>query len=163
MSHQSRRPLLLVALTLLALSPAVGHTALQAAGQAPAQAADPVKQVLAVDDARIAALQKADFAALQRIYADDYRLIGRTGIVLRKQEQVEAFRTGAARFTSFELLEREVEVLAPTAAVVWSRERANILVNGQNNGGDMRYTRVYVLRNGQWQLLSAQASAIAAP
>ena len=154
MSHWSRRPLLWVALTLLGLSPAVGRT--------PSQAADPTKEVLAADDARIAALQKADVAALQRIYADDYRLIGRNGSVRRKQDQVEAFRTGAARYTSFELLEREVEVLAPTAAVVWSRERAGILVNGQDSGGDLRYTRVYVLRDGQWQLLSAHASAVAA-
>lgn len=153
MSHRSRRPLLWVALTLLALSPGVSRTA---------QAADPAKEVLAADDARIAALQKADADALQRIYADDYRLIGRKGSVTRKQDQVDAFRTGVARYTSFELLEREVQVLAPNAAVVWSRERAEILVDGQNNGGDLRYTRVYVLRNGQWQLLSAQSSGIAA-
>jgi len=154
MSHRSHRPLLWVALAFLGLSPAVGHTA--------SQAADPAKEVLAADDARIAALQKADADALQKIYADDYRLIGRNGRVVRKQDQVNGFRTGAARYTSFELLEREVQILAPTAAVVWSRERAGILVNGQDNGGDLRYTRVYVLRNGQWQLLSAQAAAVAA-
>lgn len=154
MSHRSHRPLLLVALALLGLSPAVGHTA--------SQAADPAKEVLAADDARSAALQKADADALQRIYADDYRLIGRNGSVTRKQEQVNGFRTGAVRFTSVEPLEREVQILGPTAAVVWSRERVGILVDGKDNGGDLRYTRVYVLRNGQWQLLSAQAAGVAA-
>jgi ketosteroid isomerase-like protein len=150
----------MLALTILAISPAFGGAVPQAA--TPASAADPGAEVLAVDDARNAALQKADVAALQRIYADDYRLIGRNGRVVRKPDQLEAFRSGAARYTSFELVEREVEVIAPTVAVVWSRERAGILVNGQDNGGDLRYTRVYVLRNGQWQLLSAHASANAA-
>ena len=161
MSDRIRRSLFVLALTILALSPAAGGAVPQAA--APVPAADPGKEVLAVDDARTVALQKADVAALQRIYADDYRLIGRNGRVARKPDQLEAFRSGAARYTSFELVEREVQVVAPNVAVVWSRERVGILVDGKDNGGDLRYTRVYVLRNGQWQLLSAQAAGVAAP
>jgi len=116
--------------------------------------------ILATDDARIAAAKNSDAAALDSIYADDFQLITHTGLVRGKREQVEDYKTGALRYVSFELVEREIQIL-DKMAVVWSRERSVILYHGsQDVGGDRRITRIWVLRGGRWQLLSAHASAV---
>jgi ketosteroid isomerase-like protein len=116
--------------------------------------------ILATDDARIAAAKNSDAAALDTIYADDFQLITHNGLVRGKREQVDDYKTGALRYVSFELVERRVQIL-DTAAVVWSRERSVILYHGsQDVGGDRRITRIWVLRGGRWQLLSAHASAV---
>ena len=120
----------------------------------------PVEQaILAMDDARIAAAKNSDAAALDSIYADDFQLITHNGLVRGKREQVDDYKTGA-RYVSFELIERKIQIL-DTVAVVWSRERSVILYHGsQDVGGDRRITRIWVLRDGRWQLLSAHASAV---
>jgi hypothetical protein len=120
------------------------------------------QEVLAVDDARIAAAKNSDAAVLDTIYADDFQLITHDGLVRGKSDQVNDYRSGALRYLSFELVERKIHILAG-AAVVCSIERSVILYHGsQNVGGDRRITRVWVVRNGRWQLLLAHASAIAA-
>jgi hypothetical protein len=116
--------------------------------------------ILAMDDARIIAAKNSDAAALDSIYADDFQLITHNGLVRGKREQVDDYKTGALRYMSFELVERKILIL-DTVAVVWSRERSVILYHGsQDVGGDRRITRIWVLRGGRWQLLSAQASAV---
>ena len=116
--------------------------------------------VLATDDARIAAAKNSDVAALDSIYADDFQLITHNGLVRGKREQVDDYRTGVLRYVSFELVERKIQML-DTIGVVWSRERSVILYQGtQDVGGDRRITRIWVLRDGRWQLLSAHASAV---
>ena len=116
--------------------------------------------ILAMDDARIIAAKNSDAAALDSIYADDFQLITHNGLVRGKREQVDDYKTGALRYMSFELVERKILIL-DTVAVVWSRERSVILYHGsQDVGGDRRITRIWVLRGGRWQLLSAHASAV---
>jgi ketosteroid isomerase-like protein len=116
--------------------------------------------ILAADDARIAAAKNSDAAALDAIYADEFQLITHNGLLRGKRDQVNDYKSGALRYVSFELLERKIQVLAGVA-VMLSRERSVILYHGsQDVGGDRRVTRVWVLRNGRWQLLLAHASAI---
>jgi uncharacterized protein (TIGR02246 family) len=116
--------------------------------------------ILATDDARIAAAKNSDAAALDSIYADDSQLITHNGLVRDKREQVDDYRTGALRYVSFELVERKIQML-DTVGVVWSRERSVILYQGTKDvGGDRRITRIWVLRDRRWQLLSAHASAV---
>jgi hypothetical protein len=121
----------------------------------------PIEQlILATDDARIAAAKNSDYGALDSIYADDFQLTTHNGLIRGKREQVDDYKTGALRYVSFELVERKIQIL-DSVAVVWSRERSVILYQGsQDVGGDRRITRIWVLRDGRWQLLSAHASAI---
>ena len=118
------------------------------------------QEILATDDARIAAAKNSDAAALDSIYADDFQLITHNGLIRGKREQVDDYRTGVLRYVSFELVERKIQML-DTIGVVWSRERSVILYQGtQDVGGDRRITRIWVLRDGRWQLLSAHASPV---
>jgi hypothetical protein len=118
------------------------------------------RAILATDDARIAAAKNSDAATLDSIYANDFQLITHNGLVRGKREQVDDYRNGALRYVSFELVERKIQML-DTIGVVWSRERSVILYQGTHDvGGDRRITRIWVLRDGRWQLLSAHASAV---
>lgn len=119
-----------------------------------------VADVLQADDMRAAAARAGDTAALDRIYAEEFRLITSTGIVRTRRDQIEEYGRGRIRYHSFERLERDATVLG-TAAIVWSRERAVIMRDGEDVGGDHRVTRVYVLRDGRWQLVTAHASPAA--
>src|SRR5438067_10649919 len=100
------------------------------------------QEIIATDDARIAAAKTPNIAAFERIYADEFKLITHTGLVRTKQDPISDYGHGVLRYGRFELLEREAKVFG-TVGVVWSRERSEILLpNGQDVGGDRRVTRV---------------------
>jgi uncharacterized protein (TIGR02246 family) len=118
------------------------------------------RKVLATDDARIKARADSDARTMSRIYADDYTLVTAEGALRTKQDQVGEMRTGQLRFRPAEVLERSVRIYANTA-IVLSHERATIIRNGQDIGGDFRANRVYVWRDGRWQLVLTQVTRIA--
>lgn len=117
------------------------------------------REVLATDDARIKARAAADIRTMSRIYAEDYTLVTAEGALRRKEDQIGEMRTGQLRFQPVELLERTVRVYDGTA-IVLSHERAVIMRDGKDIGGDFRANRVYVERRGRWQLVLTQATRI---
>ena len=127
--------------------------------------AEPVRSavsisVLATDDRRIKARAEGDVKALSRIYADDYSLITAEGEVRSKAVQLREIKSGQLHFAPLKPLEREVRIYGQAALVI-SRDPAGIVRNGQQIGGDLRMTRLYVWRQGRWQLVSAQATRVA--
>ena len=135
--------------------------AFSAGGSAYAQPVGAVARasVLATDDRRIKARAEGDVKALSRIYADDYSLITAEGEVRSKAVQLGELSAGQLRFAPLRPLEREVRVYGQAALVI-SRDPAGIVRNGQQIGGDLRMTRLYVWRQGRWQLVSAQATRV---
>ena len=119
-------------------------------------------EVLRTDDARIRARAAGDTATLSRIYANDYSLITAEGIVRSKQDQLGELQSGTLHFAPLVPTERKVRLFGNVALVV-SRDPAGIVRNGQQIGGDLRMVRVYVYRDGRWQLVSAQATRVQAP
>jgi hypothetical protein len=99
--------------------------------------------------------------ALSRIYADDYSLITAEGEVRSKAVQFSELGAGQLHFAPLRPLERDVRLYGQTALVI-SRDPAGIVRNGRQIGGDLRMTRLYVWRQGRWQLVSAQATRVAA-
>ena len=111
------------------------------------------------DDARIRARAAGDLLTLSHIYAADYSLITAEGEVRTRQDQLGELQSGALRFAPHVPLERKVRLFGNTALVV-SRDPAKIVRNGQQIGGDLRMTRVYVWRSDRWQLVAAQATRV---
>lgn len=116
--------------------------------------------VLDTDDRRIRARAEGDVKTLSRIYADDYSLITAEGEVRSKSVQLSELKTGQLHFAPLKPLERDVRLYGQTALVI-SRDPAGIVRNGQQIGGDLRMSRLYVWRQGRWQLVSAQATRVA--
>ncbi|MBA3961150.1 MAG: nuclear transport factor 2 family protein [Chthoniobacterales bacterium] len=117
-------------------------------------------EVLSTDDARIQARTHGDTQVLGRIYADDYTLITAEGALRTKEDQINEIRAGQLQFKPVETLEKSVR-LYDNAAIVLARERSTIIRNGQDIGGDFRVNRVYVKRDGQWQLVLTHATRVA--
>ena len=117
------------------------------------------RQVLLTDDARIRARTSGDAQTLARIYADDYMLVTAEGAVRTKEIQMSELRSGELQFRPVEILERAVRIYNDSA-IVLSRERSTIIRNGQDIGGDFRVTRVYVRRDGRWQLVVTHATPV---
>jgi ketosteroid isomerase-like protein len=116
------------------------------------------RQVLATDDQRMEALRRGDPAPLRQIYVDDYSLVTPGGVIRSKTDQINEL-TSRRLQQKIELLERSVRVYDDVAIVV-SRERSDIVLDGQQVGGDMRMTRVYKKFGTNWQVIATHGSFV---
>ena len=102
---------------------------------------------------RIHAQITADTIALRRIYADDFLGIGPTGVVRNKAEVIADFTTHALTYQSITTVEVRVRVYGNTAV-----ETGRSTMVGQDKGKDVprenRFTRVWVMTDGRWQLVA---------
>jgi ketosteroid isomerase-like protein len=100
---------------------------------------------------------QGDAAALDRLWADDLRVVVPRMTPLSKTEALSFFRSGRMKFRRYETSELGVRVYADTAVVSGrvrrSRERA-----GQMVDDDWRFTKVYVRTEGTWRVVAYHAS-----
>jgi uncharacterized protein (TIGR02246 family) len=132
-------------------SPAFGQTADRGA-----EAEREVRQL--ESDLREAWL-RGDTATLQRLLADDWKIIHTNGREQTKAQFIEAIKSGRIKFKSMEFDEVEVRVYGD-AAVVTARSTNRVEFRGQESSGQVRFTRVYVRRREEWRVVTEQASHI---
>jgi len=105
------------------------------------------------DQERIRAQITADSVALRRIYADDFLGIGPTGVVRNKAAVIADFTSHALTYQSITTGEVRVRVYGNTAV-----ETGRSTMVGQDRGKpvprDNRFTRVWVMTAGRWQLVA---------
>ena len=111
------------------------------------------------DQERIRAQIAADTIALRRIYADDFLGIGPTGVVRNKAEVIADFTTHSLTYQSITTAEVRVRVYGNTAV-----ETGRSTMVGQDRGKavprDNRFTRVWVMTGGRWQLVANHYSLV---
>ena len=105
------------------------------------------------DQERIRAQISADSVALRRIYADDFLGIGPTGVVRNKGKVIADFTSHALTYQSITTAEVRVRVYGNTAV-----ETGRSTMVGQDRGKPVprnnRFTRVWVMTAGRWQLVA---------
>ena len=116
-------------------------------------ATDVEEELVALEHAQAAAVVNLDFAALERVYADDFVFTHGTGVVESKTEWLEALRAGQPRYFSREHDLLEVEPHGDVA-ITYGRLQIHNRLNGVDGRFSARYVRVYVRRDGRWQLVS---------
>lgn len=103
------------------------------------------------------ALLQNDVAALGRLLADDYLGINPNGTLETKADVLAARRTGQVRISALDPENVKIHVYGETAVVT-----SRVDVRGQSSGRDIsgfyHYTRVYSRREGQWKIVSFEAS-----
>ena len=143
-----KRTSIIAALVLSAVSSAIAQ--LSARAQDAASTEQAVQQQ---DQERIHAQITADTIALRRIYADDFLGIGPTGVVRNKAEVIADFSTHALTYQSITTAEVHVRVYGNTAV-----ETGRSTMVGQDRGKDVprenRFTRVWIMTDGRWQLVA---------
>ena len=114
------------------------------------------------DQKRIHAQITADTLALRRIYADDFVGIGPTGVVRNKAEVIADFTSHALTYQSITTAEVRVRVYGNTAV-----ETGRSTMVGQDRDKavprDNRFTRVWVMTAGRWQLVANHYSLMTSP
>ena len=110
-------------------------------------------ELVALERAQAAAVVSLDFAALDRVYADDFRFTHGTGVVQNKTEWLEALRAGQPVYVSREHELLEVEPHGDIV-VTYGQLRIHSRLDGADNRFRARYVRVYAKRSGRWQLVS---------
>src|SRR5262245_25549647 len=120
---------------------------------------DPVTDLRQLDQERIQAQIGADAVALDRLYAEDFIGIGPSGTVRTKAQVIADFTSGNLVFQSITTDDVQWRVYGDTAV-----ETGRSTMNGQDKGKtvprDNRFTRVWVKRQGRWQLVANHYSLL---
>lgn len=125
----------------------------------PGAHADAAQDVLAREDARIAAMLAADRTALDGILADDYSHAHNNGLVETKAEYLTRSIGGPIKYQRFAPADRAVRVYGD-AAVVTGRAGVGVEMDGQARAVEVRFQAVYIRQNGVWRIVAWQATPL---
>jgi len=100
-----------------------------------------------------------NISAVERLLADDYLGISANGTLETKADELTRRRSGSLHITQLDLSDIKVRIYGDTAVVT---SKADLVgKNGDRDiSGRFRYTRVYSNRDGQWRIVSFEASRI---
>ena len=148
-----RKTLLVIALLIAAAKPAFAQTA----SRNPEQNTSVEQAVLKVTQEWLAADERHDRAALNRIIADDFLGTGPVGTTVSKQDIIPQEGTAAdARGLSINAQDIKVRVFGDSAVVTGlgvSKRQAEAR-------RELRFTLMFVKRVDSWQMVAAHLSAV---
>jgi uncharacterized protein (TIGR02246 family) len=117
------------------------------------------KAVMQMEEELRAAISKGDAKAYARIVGDDYVFTNADALMRTKAQMVSAYESGSIKYESVKFDEIKVHPYGDTV-VVTGRSTVKGMDNGKDISGQSRYTRVYVKRQGKWQLVATQSTNI---
>ncbi len=140
---------------------ATGVALLLTMGAAWAQpAATPAaKAVEAAELARFKAQTTNDFTALGQLLGDDLVYTHSSAAVDDKTTYIESMRSGTVKYESIEPRDMKIRMYG-TTAVITGAGRFRVNARGQALDNQLRFTDVWVLRDGRWQMVSWQSTRL---
>jgi len=108
--------------------------------------------VLADEDARFAAMIRADADTLGPWLAEDLYYVHSTGVVEGRAAFIAAVSSGRIHYHAIEVTEREVVLLSRSAALVRGVGRFTVSAGGEPRLLRLRYLAVYGRSHGAWRL-----------
>jgi ketosteroid isomerase-like protein len=106
------------------------------------------------------ALVKKDFAVLEKIWTDDYTFIDAHGHLRTKAERLADLHSAATSLDSIRHEEQPVVHLHGDIGIVMSTVTLVGRYGGKEVSGEFRSTHIWAHRDGRWQLLMNQLTAI---
>ena len=103
------------------------------------------------------ALRRNDASGLSQIYDDQFSLINFRGRRIDRAAVLAAIKSGTLRFESLTTSQLELSLYGNTGIVTGVQDQV-----ARESGGNsahpqqVRFTHVYVLREGRWRLVSSQ-------
>jgi len=129
-----------------------------ASSQAASEAADLEKLEAVWNQAHL----HGDADVLNRLWGDDMEVAVPRMPVMSKAQALAFARSGRMSFQRYETSGLRIRVYGDAAVVTGRLQRARSL-NGQAVEDDWRFTKVYVRRDGRWQVVAFHASEAARP
>lgn len=114
-----------------------------------------------VERRRIRALVSTELEIARPLHSDDYQLVTPLGAVLTKEQYLGALATGAVQYLAWDI-ESPIQVrLYQEVALIRYEAEIEVVVQGQRYPR-ARYwhTDAYEMRNGYWQVVWSQATAM---
>lgn len=116
--------------------------------------------VVAVEQARFAAMTRADIAALDTLLADDLIYTHTTGRVETKEQFLESLRVRRIHYER--ISPHDLQLRRPTSdvAVITGRARIEVTLADGRQEFDIRFTDVLVRRGDRWQTAIWQSTRL---
>lgn len=114
-----------------------------------------IEEIIRIENARLAAGVRKDTAAVSAATADDYIQIDTDGRVLDKSSTMRRISSSFAQLTANPVDDIVVHMHGNTA-ILTGRATPNGSIGGKEVGAPVRYSRVYVKRDGRWQVVLFQ-------
>lgn len=111
--------------------------------------------VRAVEMSRRDALLAADTVALSKLLAPDFMEISRLGTVRTRADNIRDIASGALHLTTIKYDSLNVRVYGEVAVLTGIADNTGTM-RGFPFSGRIRYTRVFVRRDGRWQAVLMQ-------
>ena len=124
-----------------------------AAASKPTPSENPEPAIRKLVTERDQAIQGADVATIDRIYADDYISTSSSGLMRTKAQVIEDFKSGALKIESISSDDVNVRQHGDTV-IVTGRMTSKGKDRDREVSGENRFTQVYVRKNGRWQLVA---------
>ena len=116
------------------------------------------KEIRALEDQWNDARAHADVAMLDRMLDDSWTVVHGDGTTNTKAEYLADLKSGARTFDGGVVVsEFTVRVYGDTA-IAAGKSESTVTINGRPQGGALRFTRVYVRRNGRWIMIVTHAT-----
>jgi ketosteroid isomerase-like protein len=114
-----------------------------------------VDEVMKLEDDWVKTRATKDPATTQSILADDYLGASPDGAAQTKQQFIDSVTAGRLASPSATYSDRNVRIYGDTAV-----STGLVTGAGPNATDKIRYMRVYVKRNGRWQVVATQATPV---
>jgi ketosteroid isomerase-like protein len=116
--------------------------------------------IRALESRRAEALLKADTKALADMVADDFIEISRLGQLRTKADNIRDIASGDLKLISVKYEDLKVRVYGEVAILIGIADNTGT-ARGTPFAGKIRYTRIFVRREGRWQAVMMQQTSIA--
>jgi ketosteroid isomerase-like protein len=146
----------LIITIVCAARPTFAHIQLPTGG---GRHSEEMKQIEALETKWQAAILSADSEAVSDLLADSYVGIGPDGTISTKAEDLQSRTGGQQIINSLNVEDRKIRIFG-TTAVVTSKVRVRGMYGGLPLLGEYRYTRVWNLEHGKWQIVSFEANRV---
>ncbi|MDG1367314.1 MAG: nuclear transport factor 2 family protein [Acidimicrobiales bacterium] len=119
---------------------------------------DELQVVMALEDARVAALCEQDADTLDRLLSDSMVYVHSTGLLDTKQSFLDHVRHGPIQYKSFERSNVEAHAAGNETVIVRGVAAAGIEFDGKPIDLNFRYLAVWVQHGGAWRFEAWQSS-----
>jgi len=137
----------------------LGSHGARLAAQGAATGPTPEDSVRVTEVARGQALLQADTIALSRMVADEFVEVSRLGTRRTRADNVRDIASGQLKLTAVRYDSLTVRIYGDVAVLQGIADNTGTF-RGYPFGGKIRYTRVFVRRDGRWQAVAMQQTSM---
>ena len=117
-------------------------------------------QIVEMEEQLRQAMLASDVSKLNALLAPSIVITNHLGQLVERQADIAAHESGLIKIHALNPSEQKIQILGEVA-IVSVRMQIQGNYNGSPANGDFRFTRVWAVLNGAWQVMAAHIGAVA--